>query len=152
MKFDPTHWLVPNRLCWTAATWRAGFDWKEESEGERRRLPLLSLPITLCSRRACYEEDDWGRVSLTPLMWPNSTVPFLAEFPRCQCRNKPKVLMCKIIVNLPQVSLTCFTTIPDNSWWTAAVKAVYLINTSSIVQTRFALAFIHVCNRAVTTS
>ena len=45
-----------------------------------------------------------------------------------------------------QLPLTCFTSVANKSVWAAAVKAVWLINTGSIVEARVTVAFIDVCN------
>ena len=42
--------------------------------------------------------------------------------------------------------LTYLTSVANKSLWAAAVKAAWLINTRSVVETRVTVAFIDVCN------
>ena len=44
-----------------------------------------------------------------------------------------------------KLALTCFTSVANKSLWAAAVKAVWLINTRSIVEARVTVAFVDIC-------
>ena len=46
-----------------------------------------------------------------------------------------------------QLPLTCFTSVANKSVWAAAVKAVWLINTRSIVEARVTVAFVDICKK-----
>ena len=57
------------------------------------------------------------------------------------------ILLLDFTVNETELPLTCFTSDANESSWTGAVEAVYLINTRSIVQTRVTRTFIDLCNK-----
>ena len=58
------------------------------------------------------------------------------------------ILLLDFTVNETELPLTCFTSDANKSSRTGAVKAVYLVNTRAIVQTRVTRALIDLCNKS----
>ena len=55
--------------------------------------------------------------------------------------NKLFFLLNEFIRKSVHLSVTCFASVANKSFWTGAVEAVWLINTLSVVQTRVTAAF-----------